>query len=235
MADTPNGAERFLNKRQATYTLVSNALLRDSRLSLKAKGLLAVMLSVPDGRTYSMKQVESVSDDGRDAHRSAMRELEAAGYVTRRQTRSEGGKLGEAEYSVTDDTRTVDGFSGDGKPGDGKPVHGKPVKARRQDSKAPLEIPPALLAHGGWEEAWGAWIAYRRERRLPGAQSTFKRQLAFLAQQPDPVACIEQSITNGWNGLFEVRQGGRDANARAVSTAQNTYRALTQGDTHDPF
>ncbi|MBB5361370.1 hypothetical protein [Deinococcus humi] len=213
--------------------MVANAMLRDPRLSLKAKGLLAVMLSVPDERPYRMSQVEAVSDDGRDAHRTALRELEAAGYVSRQQTRNAQGKLGETEYRVSDALLTVDG-----KAVDGKAVHGSNIVP---DAKKALEVPPALAARPQFAEAWQEWRSYRRERRLSRTDRVLKAQLAFLAEQPNPEACIRQTITNGWNGLFELKgQFGKpqtpgEANARSLDTARQTHRVLSEGNDNDPF
>lgn len=65
------------------------------------------------------------------------------------------------------------------------------------------EIPENL------ESCWKEWLAYRRERKLPAFKPiTIKRQIAFLAAQPDPAACVEQSIRHGWQGLFELKTNG---------------------------
>lgn len=63
------------------FTLVANATLRDSTLSLRARGLLAVLLSRPDDWTVIQGELESLGPDGRHAVRAARRELEAAGYL----------------------------------------------------------------------------------------------------------------------------------------------------------
>lgn len=107
-------SKRYRNRPTRDYTVVRNAALRNPALSLKAKGALAMMLSFPDDWEYHLEQLEPLSRDGRDALRAAIRELENAGYITRRQTRKPDGTLGDSEYNVTDDVRTADG----------KPVHG---------------------------------------------------------------------------------------------------------------
>jgi predicted transcriptional regulator len=52
---------------------------------------------------------------------------------------------------------------------------------------------------------WREWLKHRKEIRHPVKQTTAKKQLEFLAKQPDPIACIENSIKHGWQGLFEVQ------------------------------
>lgn len=105
---------------------------------------------------------------------------------------------------------------------------------------AAVEFPPELAAHSGWEEAWGEWLAYRRERKLTCTPATLRGQLKKLAAMPDPLAVIEQSITQGWAGLFDLKGPGKprtqaDANARAAQTAQDVYRAITEEPDNVPF
>lgn len=124
----------YRTRPQQDFTTIRNAALRDERLSLKAKGLLAMMLTFPSDWTYRQSHLEKLSTDGRDALRAAVRELEACGYIRRHQTRSEDGRVGTADY-VVDDNPTVDGFSGDGKTGDGLSGDGKPATTNTEGTK----------------------------------------------------------------------------------------------------
>lgn len=105
---------RFRNLPQRDYTIIRNTALRNPKLSLRAKGMLALMLSFSPGWRYSTRHLQTLSTEGRDAVRATVRELEEHGYVRREQTRDETGKVGPVEYLVTDQEDTVDGFSGDG-------------------------------------------------------------------------------------------------------------------------
>lgn len=67
-----------------------------------------------------------------------------------------------------------------------------------------IEI-PENLNNPSFQSAWSDWNQYRREIRKPLKPMSMKQQLKFLAEQPDPVACINQSITNQWQGLFEIK------------------------------
>lgn len=69
---------------RTTYTVVDNAALRDVRLSWRATGLLAYLLSLPDGWSVNIADLTRRKQDGRDATRAAMIELEEVGYVERR-------------------------------------------------------------------------------------------------------------------------------------------------------
>ena len=76
----------FRVERTQNYTVMSNYHLRDRRLSLKAKGLLSLMLSLPEDWDYTLSGLARISLEGKDAIRAAVVELEQAGYVQRRQT-----------------------------------------------------------------------------------------------------------------------------------------------------
>lgn len=84
------------------FTQIPNAWLRDQRLSLRAKGLLSQLLSHTDGWSVTISHLADVNGCGRDAIRSAVRELEEAGYLTRSQARAEGGEFAEAVWETTE-------------------------------------------------------------------------------------------------------------------------------------
>lgn len=86
--------------RQSGYTVMSNYHLRDKRLSLKAKGLLSVILSLPEDWDYTIKGLCKICDTGREAMRAALQELEGAGYLTRSRQRSEDGTLAGTQYII---------------------------------------------------------------------------------------------------------------------------------------
>ena len=82
------------------YTVMSNHHLRNPDLTLKAKGLLSQMLSLPENWDYTLKGLSSINRESIDAIRTAVWELEKAGYITRRQGRDEKGKLAAIEYTI---------------------------------------------------------------------------------------------------------------------------------------
>lgn len=82
------------------YTVMSNQHLRSKQLSLKAKGLLSMALSLPDDWNYSIRGLASICKDGVDAISAAVRELEAAGYIIRSHKRGKGGRITDIEYII---------------------------------------------------------------------------------------------------------------------------------------
>lgn len=67
-----------------------------------------------------------------------------------------------------------------------------------------VEVPPELVPH---LEALKEWEQYRKSRKVKTEAATWRKQFAFLKDQPDPEACINQSILQGWSGLFPVKSG----------------------------
>ena len=90
----------FRVERNRGYTVMSNHHLRNRGLTLKAKGLLSQMLSLPDNWDYTLAGLSRINRESIDAIRTAVWELEKAGYITRRQGRDEKGKMAAIEYTI---------------------------------------------------------------------------------------------------------------------------------------
>ena len=90
----------FRVNKNVNYTVMSNHHLQDKRQSLKAKGLLSYMLSLPDDWDYSLKGLTTGCRDGIDSVRSTVRELEARGYLRRSKVRDARGRIVDYNYEV---------------------------------------------------------------------------------------------------------------------------------------
>ena len=90
----------FRVDKKNNYTIMSNHHLRNHDLSLKAKGLLSQMLSLPEDWDYTLKGLSLINRESVDAIRTAVWELEKAGYIVRRQERGSGGKMGDMVYTI---------------------------------------------------------------------------------------------------------------------------------------
>ena len=86
-------------EKNKNYTVMGNYHLRDKELSLKAKGLLSIMLSLPDGWNFSISGLSTLSSDGESAVRATLKELENNGYLKRNKVRC-NGKITGWEYIV---------------------------------------------------------------------------------------------------------------------------------------
>lgn len=129
----------FRVEKNHSYTVMANHHLRDERLSLKSKGLLSVILSLPDDWRISIEGMTQFSADGKDAIRSAFRELTDTGYITRAQTHSEAGKFSGYDY-VVHETPTAS-------PSSGFPTMEKPTTENptlRNTERLSTNIPPVV-------------------------------------------------------------------------------------------
>ena len=96
----------FRVERNKGYTVMSNHHLRNKELSLKAKGLLSQMLSLPEDWDYTLAGLSLINREKIDAIREAVRELERAGYIVRSRERDEKGRLRGAEYVIYEQPQT---------------------------------------------------------------------------------------------------------------------------------
>ena len=90
----------FRIERTRDYTVMSNHHLRNVALSLKAKGLLSMMLSLPDDWNYTTRGLAKICKEGVDAIGGALRELEREGYIVRHQLRDAQGRISDTEYVI---------------------------------------------------------------------------------------------------------------------------------------
>ena len=133
----------FRVEKNHSYTVMANHHLRDERLSLKSKGLLSVILSLPDDWRISIEGMTQFSADGKDAIRSAIRELTDAGYITRAQTHSEAGTFSGYDY-IVHETPVAS-------PSSGFPTMEKPTTENptlRNTDRLSTNIPP-IVPHEG--------------------------------------------------------------------------------------
>ena len=95
----------FRVERTRDYTVMGNHHLKDSNLSLKAKGLLSMMLSLPDEWNYTTRGLAAICKEGVDAIGKTLKELELAGYIIRRQLRGKDGRISDTEYTIFEKPR----------------------------------------------------------------------------------------------------------------------------------
>ena len=132
----------FRVERTHDYTVMSNHHLKNRALSLKAKGLLSLMLSLPDDWDYTLQGLAHISLEKVDAIRKAITELENEGYITRTRERDEQGRLRGTEYIIREqpisEKHTLE------KPMLEKPMLEKPTLDKPTQAKPTLENPTQL-------------------------------------------------------------------------------------------
>jgi hypothetical protein len=130
----------FRVEKNKGYTVMSNHHLRNNALSLKAKGLLSQMLSLPEEWDYSLKGLSLINRESVDAIRTAVWELEEAGYIVRQQGRDGKGKMTAIEYIIYEQPQER---SEADPPVSENPTADKPVSENPTADKPVLENPIA--------------------------------------------------------------------------------------------
>ena len=137
----------FRVERTHDYTVMSNHHLKNRALSLKAKGLLSLMLSLPDDWDYTLQGLAHISLEKVDAIRKAITELENEGYITRTRERDEQGRLRGTEYIIREqpisEKPTLEKPTLE-KPTLENPILGKPTLDKPTQAKPTLENPTQL-------------------------------------------------------------------------------------------
>ena len=131
----------FRIEKTRDYTVMSNYHLRDMSLSLKAKGLLSLMLSLPENWDYTMKGLARICKDGIDSISGGIRELEAHGYLDPpARVRSANGQLGSIEYTILEQPKTPS-------PTPEKPIRENPVHGKSECWTAPNSGEPRPIKY----------------------------------------------------------------------------------------
>ena len=152
----------FRVERNKGYTVMSNHHLRNKELSLKAKGLLSQMLSLPEDWDYTLKGLSLINREKIDAIREAIKELERAGYIVRSRERDEKGRLRGADYVIfeqpqppTPDLPTLENPTLDNptqeKPTLEKPTLENPTQLNKDIQRTPLLAEKRLRRRNGKE------------------------------------------------------------------------------------
>lgn len=123
----------FRVEKNKGYTVMSNHHLRNHTLSLKAKGLLSQMLSLPEDWDYTLKGLAQINRESIDAIREAVRELEQAGYIARSRERDARGCLRGTIYTIYEQPQT--------QPAPEEPVQAAPALVQPTLEKPMLDSP----------------------------------------------------------------------------------------------
>ena len=142
----------FRVEKNRGYTVMSNHHLRNKDLSLKAKGLLSQMLSLPEDWDFTLKGLSLINREQIDAIRAAVRELEKAGYIVRSRERDSQGRLRGADYIIYEqpqpvpDSPTLENPMLDN-PTQEKPTLGKPTQLNKDISSKEQSITDLSSTH----------------------------------------------------------------------------------------
>ena len=225
------------------YTTMSNYHFRDKELSLRAKGLLSQMLSLPEDWDYSIEGLASLNKEGVKAIRSTLQELEDRGYLIRTRVNDEKGHFAYV-YDIFEKPQTEDlPYYPQGHAVQGHAVQGHTLKDRQlntkelntKDSKKERksssynEIIDTLVTDPKLKEALIEFIKMRKLSKKPPTDHALElliKKLNKMSSDPETQAeIVEQSILNNWQGFFPLKQieDGRKVNYRRETSRDKQY------------
>ena len=213
----------FLRKEhKENYTCISNDVFR-SDLSLKARGMLCTMLSLPDDWEFSENGLQAILKDGQTSIRSAIKELEAAGFLSRTRERDENGRMGKCVWIVCDYPRFENPNLVNSNLGN-EPQ----LSTKQQSTNEPSTNKKKESTRAGYDEiindyteneelrsALVEFVKMRKMMKKPLTNKalslllTSKKGLDWLAStDAEKIDIVQQSIMRGWMGFFPLKDDG---------------------------
>lgn len=154
--------KKIKSGRKKGFVVLFRSAAQDDRLSLEARGLFALMVSLPENWSYTVAGLAKKAGCGREKARRLLQELQTVGYLVREQSHDDGGKFSGAVYVLQDEAPPLDGFPGNGEaenpPSPEKPTTGEPSTAgpstgvepeKNKELKTPEEKEPPKAPQRG--------------------------------------------------------------------------------------
>ena len=244
------------------YTVMSNTHFREKGMTLKAKGLLSLMFSLPDDWDYSIAGLTTLSKDGKDGVMSALNELERFGYLKRTRLADEKGKFAGYDYDIFEQPLSSEPYSENpntDKPNTGKPNTENPAqyitnqlnnkklstdlikeekKERKKGSLTYDEIIADMVENENVKSTLYEFIKMRKFIKKPLTDFALKKLIKKLyklsADPAEQVNILETSILNNWQDIYEPKEK-QEPEAAESKDRQGKYKnvCLTQEEYND--
>lgn len=219
----------FLRKEhKENYTCISNDVFK-SDLSLKARGMLCTMLSLPDDWEFSENGLQAILKDGQTSVRSAIKELESAGFLSRTRERDENGRMGKCVWIVCDYPRFENPNLVNSNLGNEPQLSTKEqstdkssTNKKKESTRAGYdEIIADYTENGELRSSLMEFVKMRKMMKKPLTDRalslllTSKKGLDGLAStDAEKIDIVQQSIMRGWMGFFPLKD--REAKKNTV-------------------
>lgn len=210
------------------FTIMSNTHFKEKKMSLKAKGLLSLMLSLPDDWDYSIAGLAALSKDGKDSVMSALSELEKFGYLTRTRMVNNKGQFAGVEYNIYENPVAaipIQEKENSANPGADKPdqLITNPInhlKDKVFELLSTKERDVELLA------LYRDYIQMREEIEAPLTETGLEKLIARAKRlSKDSIkiekVLLETAIINNWKNIYPPRESEL---ARLSQDLQNEMR-----------
>ena len=219
-------SETFRQDKLRDFTVIRNSIFKDYTLSAKAKGVACQLLSLPPTWDYSVKGLVTLFNDGEASIRSALSELEEAGYLHRERARDKG-KLGKSVYVITDTLKCE-------KPNVENPLVEKPIVENppqlntkvSNTKKSNTDIYEGLPVN--LTETLYEFEEMRKSIKKPMTDVARKRLIKELQKLAGEdvqkmIEILDQSILNSWAGVYPIKN-----NTKGASQSNNPFLDMLQ-------
>ena len=219
--------------RRDSFTVLYNSMITDKRLSLKAKGLFAVMMSRPEGWEFSVSGLAAFTGVGKDAIRNTLMELEQVGYLIREQGHKDDGTFGGNVYILQDIAPPLSGkpdngeipLSGNTDDGENRqreiPLSGNPTQRNKDLKKRKTKEPP-IIPHEVWEaieryigddpeyrDAFDGFLSNRIAMKKPvktaRAINAIINRLRTAGLREVEIAMLDKATVNNWLTVYALK------------------------------
>lgn len=212
--------------RKQSFTVLYKSAIEDKRLPLDARGLLAIMVGLPDGWQYSVKGLAAYVGVSKDTIRRLLEKLEKVGYLTREQTHDESGRFAGNVYVLQDEAPPLSGKPDNGEARQrGNPSSGFSTqinnKLNKEEKKqtpiAPAEVVEVVEKYCGEDDELREWIMGLLENRIKinrrkaveteRAMSGILRKLDKLSdgRREVKIALLDKAISMNWLTVYELK------------------------------
>ena len=172
----------FRVEKTQNYTVMSNHHLRNKDLTLKAKGLLSQMLSLPDEWDFTLAGLSAINKESIDAIRTAVWELERAGYIERNQGRDTKGKMLAIEYVIFEQPKVTSerscpvlGFPTPDNPTSEEPTSDNPTQLNKEESSTDKSSKDESIGLKGKESIHEVLLGSNRDGRAGNFSKKYRR------------------------------------------------------------
>lgn len=236
--------------KNANFTIMSNHHFKEKKMSLKAKGLLSLMLSLPEDWNYSISGLVTLSKDGKDSVMSALGELETFGYLERTRMINSKGQFSGIEYNIYEEPQTKN-------PVEDNPILDNPILGytnaenplqlntnklntnnnkiiKESNTKGDIDIFEDILKDIVNVELRNLYVDYIEMRRIKNKPLT-KRGLKMLITRCERLSglnireqkqMLEAAIINNWNSVYilnEIKEEREENKQRKLTELKEFY------------
>jgi hypothetical protein len=235
---------KFKIHKSKDYTIMSNVHLKEKEMSLKAKGLLSLMFSLPEDWNYSIDGLVAICKENETAIKSTLDEIKSFGYltITKLYPNETQSKRIEYIYDIYESPKQEGKKQGL----ENLPLEVLPLENRTQLNTKILntkltnnEIINAFAFSENAVSSINQWLSYKKEKGQTYKETGLKTLLKRLKQLYDEkgeqalIGAIEHSMANNYSGIFEpstkktekpkTRQGNFDIDEAFATALERTY------------